>query len=82
VSDQPALSFAKDIRTLFTDLDVEHMRLAGIDLSSRDDVTLHAEAIFGTVSSGSMPPRDSGESRWTAEMCERFKQWQAQGCPP
>jgi len=76
------LSFAKDIRPLFTDLDVAHMKPAGIDLSSRDDVAARAGAIYETVSSGSMPPKSSGEPAWTPEMCATFQQWQAQGCPP
>lgn len=82
MSDQVALSFSKDIRPLFTDLDVEHMKPAGIDLSSRDDVAAHADAIYGAVHSGSMPPRNSGEPRWTDEMCARFLRWQQQRCPP
>ncbi|MGB8964536.1 MAG: hypothetical protein WCB99_02735 [Candidatus Cybelea sp.] len=82
MSDQPALSFAKDIRPMFTDTDVAHMQPAGIDLSSKDDVTANADAIYTTVSGGSMPPPSSGEERWSPEMCARFKQWQTQGCPP
>ncbi len=77
-----AVGFAKDIRPLFTDMDVAHMKPAGIDLSSRDDVTAHADAIYATVSSGSMPPSSSGEPRWTDAMCALFKRWQTQGCPP
>jgi hypothetical protein len=79
---QPKLSFAKDIRSMFTDLDVAHMGPLGIDLSSRDDVADHADSIYSTVSSGSMPPESSGEARWTQDMCARFKLWQTQGCPP
>jgi hypothetical protein len=82
MSDQPALSFAKDIRPMFTDMDVAHMKPAGIDLSSRDDVEANADGIYATVSDGSMPPPGSGEERWTPEQCERFQQWQTQGCPP
>jgi hypothetical protein len=81
MTDGTALSFAKDIRPMFTDLDVAHMKPYGIDLSSRDDVETHAAAIYETVSEGSMPPSSSGEPRWTAEMCARFAQWQQQGCP-
>jgi hypothetical protein len=77
-----ALSFAKDIRPMFTDTDVAHMKGFGIDLSDKDSVTEHATAIYGTVSGGSMPPPNSGEPRWSVEMCERFKQWQIEGCPP
>ena len=39
------LSFAADIRPLFTDVDVEHMQNYGIDLSSHDDVKKHAANI-------------------------------------
>jgi hypothetical protein len=77
-----SLSFEKDIRPMFTDMDVEHMKPFGIDLSSRDDVEANGDSIFETVSYGSMPPRNSGEPRWTPEMCERFKAWREQGCPP
>ena len=77
-----SLSFANDIRPMFTDMDVEHMKPFGIDLSDRADVEKNADAIYETVSYGSMPPRNSGEPRWTPEMCERFKTWREQGCPP
>jgi hypothetical protein len=41
----------------------------------------HADAIYQTVSTGAMPPPSSGETPWTAQMCERFKRWQAADCP-
>jgi hypothetical protein len=75
------VSFKRDIRPMFTGMDVEHMRKA-MDLSSRDSVFLHAEAIYEAVSSGHMPPPASGEPRWTPEMCARFKTWQDQGGQP
>jgi hypothetical protein len=75
------LSFAGDIRPMFTDMDVAHMKALGVDLSDRNDVMAHAEAIYGTVSTGAMPPASSGEAPWTAEMCDRFKRWQGAGCP-
>ncbi|MFY9737606.1 MAG: hypothetical protein WAK11_01010 [Candidatus Cybelea sp.] len=75
------LSFARDIRPMFTDMDVAHMKTAGIDLSDRNDVMTHADAIYRTVSTGAMPPPASGEVRWTTEMCDRFKRWQAAECP-
>ena len=82
MADEGALSFAKDIRPMFTDMDVAHMQGAGIDLSDRAEVEAHADAIYETVSDGSMPPRNSGEERWSPEMCERFKKWHEQGCQP
>jgi hypothetical protein len=58
------------------------MKQGHLDLSSRDDVAKHADAIYRTVKSGTMPPPDSGEARWTDEMCDLFEQWQKQDCPP
>jgi hypothetical protein len=75
------LSFARDIRPMFTNMDVAHMKKA-MDLSDRDSVFQHAEAIYKTVSEGSMPPTSSGEPRWTSDMCAKFKQWQEQGGQP
>jgi hypothetical protein len=79
--DPKPLSFARDIRPMFTDLDTEHMRPQGIDLSSRDEVAARGDDIYAEVSAGTMPPRSSGEARWTPEMCATFKLWQTQGCP-
>jgi hypothetical protein len=75
------LSFAQDIRPMFTDMDVAHMKKA-MDLSNRDSVFQHADAIYKTVANGSMPPTSSGEARWTPDMCAKFKQWQEQGGQP
>lgn len=82
MTDGIALSFAKDVRPMFTDLDIEHMKAAGIDLSDRMEVETHADAIYRTVSEGTMPPASSGEARWSQAMCERFKAWQDRGCAP
>jgi hypothetical protein len=75
------LSFAGDIRPMFTDMDVAHMRMA-MDLSDRDSVFAHADAIYAAVSNGSMPPAGSGEPPWTAEMCAKFKAWKDGGGKP
>jgi hypothetical protein len=74
-------SFAKDIRPLFTEMDVAHMKMA-MDLSDRDSVFKHADAIYETVVEGSMPPPSSGEARWTSEMCATFNAWKEAGGPP
>lgn len=74
------LSFARDIRPMFTQMDVDHM-LADMDLSNRDSVYQHADAIYAAVLAGTMPPPSSGEPRWTPEQCARFKAWHEQGGP-
>jgi len=76
-----ALSFAADIRPLFTDVDVEHMKNFGMDLSSRDDVATHSKDIYAVVTAGTMPPAADG-GPWKPQMCETFRQWMDQGCPP
>jgi hypothetical protein len=76
----PTLSFAKDIRPLFRDIDVGHMQPAGYDLSSYDDVKSKAEIIYGVVSAGTMPPPPGPV--WTAETCAMFRAWIDEGCPP
>ncbi len=75
------LSFAKDIRPMFTDTDVDHMSFA-MDLSDAADVAKNADAILAVVKDGSMPPARSGGVRWTDEMCDTFQSWMEQGCPP
>jgi hypothetical protein len=75
-----ALSFARDIRPMFTDIDVDHMKHAGMDLSNRDDVEKHATAILDVVTKGTMPPKNTGE-RWTSDMCDTFKRWVDAGFP-
>jgi hypothetical protein len=75
------LSFAQDIRPMFTNMDVDHMKKA-MDLSDRASVFQHAQAIYESVSSGHMPPTSCGEPRWTPDMCAKFKKWQEQGGQP
>ena len=79
MSNSESLSFARDIRPLFTDVDVAHMRPIGIDLSDRASVAEHANAILETVTAGTMPPPGTSQ-RWTGEMCETFKRWRDEGC--
>jgi hypothetical protein len=47
-------SFARDIRPLFRDKDVEEMRFA-FDLSNYDDVKSNAVGIHARLADGSMP---------------------------
>jgi len=73
MANDDAPGFEKVIRPMFTEKDVAHMKPLGIDLSDAAAVQAHAGAIYGTVTDGTMPPRSSGEERWSPEMCERFK---------
>jgi hypothetical protein len=75
------LSFEREIRPMFTQMDIDHMSKV-MDLSNRDDVYANADAIYTIVSSGGMPPPSSGEPQWSSEMCTTFKQWKEEGGQP
>ena len=66
---------------MFTDMDIAHMS-GMMDLSDRDSVLQHKDAIYAAVLNGSMPPPSSGESKWSAEMCAMFKRWADGGGQP
>jgi hypothetical protein len=67
------LSFARDIRPLFTQEDIEHM--LGVDpslnLGSYDSVKAHASIIYRRLSRGEMPPG----MPWPQEQVDTFQQW-------
>lgn len=69
-------SFARDIRPLFRDQDVEEMRFA-FDLSNYDDVQANATAILDRLADGSMPC----DGPWSDGQVETFRQWLKEGTP-
>jgi hypothetical protein len=71
------LSFARDIRPLFRDHDIEEMAFA-FDLSSYDDVRANADAIYERVAEGSMPC----DQPWPAPDVERLRAWIDSGAQP
>lgn len=78
-----ALSFAKDIRPLFTDTDIDHMSFF-VDLSSYDDVKAKAAAIDGRLTGKTgrqMPPKSTG-GPWPPAQIALFEQWMTEGCLP
>lgn len=71
------LSFATDIKPLFTPIDREHM-LFMFDLWSYEDVKLNASDIHDAVSNQRMPP----EAPWSQDLIDTFKSWIDQGSEP
>jgi hypothetical protein len=71
------LSFARDIRPLFRDDDVEAMRYA-FDLTRLEDVRAYAEGIYARLADGSMPC----DGAWPADHVARFRQWMDEGSAP
>ena len=58
------LSFARDIRPLFRDRDIQSMQSA-FDLASYDDVRTHGEPIYAVLAAGQMPC----DGPWPRKMC-------------
>ena len=71
------LSFARDIRPLFRDRDVQSMQFA-FDLASYDDVKTHGEAIYATLAAGQMPC----DGAWAEGDVGRFRSWLDSGALP
>jgi hypothetical protein len=79
-----AVSFAKDIRPLFTDTDIAHMNRRGVrldDFGYMHDLA-HAQQVLDRVDDGGMPPPSSGEPAWSPEKVRIFRDWIAAGCQP
>jgi hypothetical protein len=69
--------FARDIRPLFRDKDVQEMRFV-FDLTQYEDVKANAAAILERVSDGSMPC----DVTWSSEQIAQFSSWMEEGFLP
>ena len=79
-----ALSFATDIKPMFTAMDQDHMlnQQGLFDLWLYDDVKANAQQILSAVKAGRMPPPASGEPRWSMDKVNTFQQWINDGFHP
>jgi hypothetical protein len=69
------VSYASDIKPLFTEIDQKHMKFM-FDLWSYDDVKENANEILDSVSKGRMPPpKPQGEGRWSDANIALFQEW-------
>jgi hypothetical protein len=78
-----AVSFATDIRPLFTDIDIDHMDFF-CNLADYDDVKAHAAEILGRLNGTTgpvMPPKKVG-GPWSAEWIALFERWRDGGFQP
>jgi hypothetical protein len=66
-----------DIRFLFTQTDIDHMGKQGLDLTGYDVVKDNAGGIYGQVSTGNMPPKNS----WPAAWVTTFLNWMTNDFP-
>jgi hypothetical protein len=72
-----APGFARDIRPLFRDSDIDAMRWL-VDLGSYTAVTARAELIYREVASGTMPC----DGAWPPDRVALVRRWIDAGCPP
>ncbi len=73
------LSFAKDIRPLFRDLDIAEMKYnRDFDLSNYEDVKRHYIDIAMQLEAKTMPC----DEPWTDENIAKFAKWIDEGMPP
>ena len=79
-----AVGFNTDILPLFTSMDIDHMRHAGVSLDDFSYMSdpANASAVYETVSTGAMPPSASGEPRWSEDQVQLFKAWMDDGYQP
>jgi hypothetical protein len=79
------VSYANDIKPLFSGIDVNHMMAQGLDLNSYDDVKNTAQEIYNRLTTTNqrrlMPPPSSG-GPWSADKVAKFKQWMDDGYQP
>ena len=76
------LSFAADIKPLFTQLDRDHM-MKMFDLWKYDDVKASSAEIYKSLKDQSMPPKGSEpQAPWPDERVALFKAWMDAGCAP
>jgi hypothetical protein len=79
---QAPVSYASQIKPLFTQMDQSHMMFM-FDLWSYNDVKTNASDIYGAVSNGSMPPPPPrGDGPWTQDKADLFNQWMQDGYQP
>lgn len=73
------LSYARDIRPLFRDSDIDAMiKARGLDLSNYDQVSAEAAGILDRLEVGDMPC----DGAWPEKDVETFRQWIRDGKLP
>ena len=82
----PQLSFARDIRPLFREVDISHMGRHGIKLDDYDFMSDpdNANKVLEVLSpqEGEPPSMPPGGPYWTEDQLALFAQWQTEGYQP
>ena len=82
----PQVSFAADIKPLFRDIDISHMKSFGVELDNYTYMSdpNNADGALATVSphNGESPSMPPDGPYWTEAQLPLFVQWQEQGYQP
>jgi hypothetical protein len=84
VQEKSGISFAGDVRPMFRQIDIDHMRGLNVFL---DDYAFmsqpeNAARVRDFLSGKEQPQMPPGGPFWTPEQLARLSQWIDQGCPP
>ena len=80
-----AVSFSNDIKPMFREIDIDHMKVYGVHLDDyqyMSDATnnhANAQAVQDTLVDQSMPPRGPF---WTEAQLSLYDQWKTEGYQP
>ena len=79
------VSFSNDIKPMFREVDIEHMKVHGVNLDDyqyMSDATnnyANARAVRDSLAGRTMPP---GSPFWTAEQLSLYDEWTTAGHQP
>jgi hypothetical protein len=80
-----AVSFSNDIKPMFREIDIDHMKVYGVHLDDyqyMSDATnnyANAQAVRDTLKDQSMPP---GGPFWTETQLSLYDKWKTEGYQP
>jgi hypothetical protein len=79
------VSFSKDVKPMFREVDIDHMKVHGVyldDFQYMSDAAnnyANAQAVLATLKGQTMPP---GGPFWTAEQLGLYDKWRTDGFQP
>jgi hypothetical protein len=80
------VSFSADIKPLFREIDISHMKRGGVELDSYEYMSNpdNANSVLASVSpqSGQPPSMPPGGPYWTPAQLALFARWQEDGYKP
>jgi hypothetical protein len=84
MAEQRTTSFERDIRPLFTPVDINHMRPMEVLLDDYGYMSQreNAETVRDFITGKEQPQMPPSGPYWPKERIELLSRWIAEGCPP